>query len=333
MKQHSAGILLIPIAVALLVLIATPFLGLTTISPRQLFEDPAVLNLFLQIRVPRVLTGFLGGTGLAICGMAFQALFRNPLATPYTLGVASGASFGAASAIRFGVGISVLGVSSIAGFALLGALGSMLLVYGLARLGRGIQMTTLLMAGIAVSFFFSSMVVFLQYISDFTSSFRLVRWLMGGLEMATMNSVWSLLPAVASGFGVLWYMRHELNLLVAGPEVARSRGVDVARVQKLLFFVCSWVVAMVVVNSGPIGFVGIIVPHIARMVVGTDHRLLVPGTALLGGSFLVLCDTAARLVLAPAEIPVGVLTALVGGPFFLFLLIRNTRSEGRIEFW
>ena len=328
------AVLLSLVAVTFIVLLTAPFVGITSITPLDLFGAGAVpgkeYEIFWKIRFPRVLAAWLTGAGLAVAGMAFQALFRNPLATPFTLGVASGAALGAAMAIRFGIAITVLGISGISIAALSGAALSVLLVYGISRAlvrsGAMLTTATLLLAGVAVNFFFSSLNLFIQYLSDFTHTFRIIRWLMGGLEVAGFRSVYQMTPFVLVRVALILISWRELDLLTTGEEMAASRGVNVAGVQRRLFFATSLLVGGVVAVCGPIGFVGIMVPHICRLMVGPGHRALIPATVLFGGIFLTVCDTFARTVIAPAEIPVGVITALLGGPFFLALLMRGSKT-------
>lgn len=286
--------------------------------------DSPVHRIFWHIRVPRVLTAFIAGAALSISGMAFQAIFRNPLATPFTLGVASGASLGATVFIGTGW---VLGWMGLPMAAFIGALGSIMIVYGLTRLRGGFGTSTLLLAGVALSFFFSSIILFTQYLADFTQSFRIIRWLMGGLDVLGYDTLKGLLPFVVVGSTIVFLLSGELNLLSTGEELAYSRGVEVHRVKKLLFFSTSMMVGAVVAVCGPIGFVGMMVPHMCRLLWGGDHRTLSWTTALFGGTFLLWCDTFARTIIAPAEIPVGVITALLGGPFFIWLLLRGNMAE------
>ncbi len=311
---------------ALMVLLGAPFVGMTSVTPDDLWEtgaDSIESVVFWRIRVPRALTAFFAGSGLALCGMAFQALFRNPLATPFTLGVSGGAAFGAALYMRLGLSFALLGVpgASLAAFA--GALCVIGLVYGLTRARGGFATPTLLLAGVALSFFLSSMILALQYSASLHDSFRLVRWLMGGLGMVGYDAVLNILPVVVAGAAVLYLLTNELNLLTIGEDLAASRGLDVLRVKEALFFAVSLMVGGIVAVCGPIGFVGMMVPHICRLLVGPDHRHLYPATLLFGGAFLTVCDVVARVAFAPAEMPVGVITALLGGPFFLYLLLRR----------
>jgi iron complex transport system permease protein len=185
----------------------------------------------------------------------------------------------------------------------------------------------MLLAGVAVSFFFSSLILFLQYLSNFTQSFRILRWLMGGLEILGYDSVLTLLPIVTGGILMLGIMRNELDLLATGDDLATSRGVAVKKVRAALFLVTSLMVGGVVAVCGPIGFVGMMAPHICRLLTGWKHGTLLPATLLFGGAFLTLCDALARTLIAPVEIPVGIITALLGGPFFLWLLLRSPLTK------
>ena len=312
------------------VLLVAPWVGMEWISPLDLLggdTGPVEGKIFWRLRVPRVLVAFLAGAGLSLCGMTFQALFRNALATPFTLGVSSGAALGAALFVWLGLGAGWLGVSGMTACAFAGAVGSMALVWGLTRLRAGFSTATLLLAGVAVNFTFASMILFVQYMSNLHDAFRILRWTMGGLEVSGYDDVLLLLPFVAIGAGVLLYLVHDLNLLTTGEDIAMSRGVDVGRTRVLLFAVCSLIVGGVVAVCGPIGFVGLVAPHICRLLVGPDHRVLAPASLLFGGGFLALCDAVARVAIAPAEMPVGIFTAMLGGPFFVWLLI--SRRQGR----
>jgi iron complex transport system permease protein len=260
---------------------------------------------------------------LALSGMSFQALFRNPLATPFTLGVSSGAALGAAIFIRLGIAFTFLGISGTSFAAFGGALLSVLLVYGLTKLKGGFSTSTLLLAGIAISFFFSSLILFIQYVSGLTHSFRIVHWMMGSLTMADYGAFGNLLPFLATGGLLLAFLHREMNLFMIGEDIAVSRGVNVGLVKKLIFLAASLMVGGVVAVCGPIGFIGMMSPHICRLLVGADHRFLMPATLLFGGTFLTLCDTLAHIAPSGAEIPVGVLTALLGGPFFIWLLMSR----------
>jgi iron complex transport system permease protein len=331
--MKPATILVLVSLLAASVLSCAPFIGMHPI-PVEVILQPTAGNIeaeiFWNLRVPRVLTAFLAGAGLAISGMTFQALFRNPLVTPFTLGVASGAALGAALYVRLGLSFTLFNLSGISWTAFAGALGSILLVYGLSQVKSGFSTASMLLAGVAISFFFSSTILFIQYLSDFTQSFHLLRWLMGSLSIVSVKTVFEILPFVIGGALFILLLSRELNLLITGELIATSRGVNIRQIRRFLFFIVSMTVGSIVAACGPIGFVGMMIPHICRLLVGADHRFLTLTTLLLGGSFLTLCDTLARNLIAPAEIPVGVITAFLGGPFFIWLLLRQSSEKSLI---
>ncbi len=334
MSHRRRMVIVLAIALgAVSVLLMTPFLGIESISVGSIVgaEDQITMRIFWMIRLPRVMTAFLAGAALAISGMVFQAMFRNPLATPFTLGVSSGAAFGAALYIKIGIIFSVLGISGQSLAAFLGAILSVLLVYAISRIKKAFTTATMLMAGVAINFFFSSLILFIQYVSDFANSFRIIRWLMGGFEIAGFRPMLTILPFIVAGALVIFLVTNELNLLLLGEDLALSRGVAVNKIKAVLFFATSMMIGAVVSVCGPIGFVGMMIPHICRLLLGADHRFLTPASFLFGGAFLVLCDTLARLLIAPAEIPVGVITALLGGPFFLWLLLSGSSEHSMLE--
>lgn len=313
--------LLIIALVSLLILCISPYLGL-------IIDNPAIeYHVLTQLRLPRVLFAFIAGAGLALCGMVFQAMFHNPLATPFTLGVASGASLGAAIYVYLGFSFTLLGLDGGAFAAFLGALLAISFVYTISRYQNGFSPETLLLTGVAISFFFSSLILFTQYLSNLTDSFQILRWLMGSLTTVGYRDIIQLLPFVTLCSAIILWLTRELNLLMAGDDIALSRGVSVQKIRYSLFFVTSLCVGAIVALCGPIGFIGMMVPHICRLIIGSDHRYLAPASLFVGGSFLIVCDTISRLVIAPAEIPVGVITTLLGGPFFLWLLIKS-KSKG-----
>ena len=323
--KRKPTLFLIAIA-ALLVLLLAPQTGENWINPLAKNLSELDEHIFINLRIPRVLFAFVCGAALSLSGMAFQAMFRNPLATPFTLGVSSGASLGGALYIRLGFGFALLGIPGITFFAFTGALLTLALVYLLTRLRGGFSTTTLLLAGIAINFFCSSLILFVQYLSGFGDSFQIMRWMMGALDITGYQKLLQLIPFFLLGMGILWVLVHELNLLLTGEELALSRGVAVARTKKLIFLAASLLVGSVVSFCGPIGFIGMMAPHICRLLIGQDHRWLTPATLFFGGLFLVLCDTLARTLISPAEIPVGVITALLGGPFFIALLLNRKGS-------
>ena len=306
-------------AAAVVALLLAPLVG----------AAPLGSSVVREIRLPRVFLAFLAGAALALAGMTFQALFRNPLASPFTLGVSSGAALGAALAIHLGLTFSILGISGISLSAFGGALGALFLVYGIGTARPGLGPAVMLLAGVAASFFFSSLLLLVQHLSGFSDSLRIVRWLMGGLETVGYGPVIDLLPFAVFGIMAVFLHARELNLLSLGDELAASRGVRVGRARTLMFVAATLMVGGVVSVCGPIGFVGMVSPHLARLLIGSEHRHLVPASALMGGIFLVVCDAIGRTIIAPAEIPVGVVTALPGGPFFVWLLLRRS-SPGHL---
>jgi iron complex transport system permease protein len=267
------------------------------------------------------------GAALECSGAVYQSVFRNSLATPFTLGTASGGAFGAVLAIKAGLVFTVLGVSSVTAAAFAGSLVSLFIVYLLGRHRGGITTSTMLLSGVTVGFFFSAMTMFVHYLMDPSQSYRVVLWTMGSLDITDYGPVLRIAPVVVVCLGGLFLMGRQYNQLCLGDEIARARGVRVERVKNASFLLTSVLVGASVSVAGPIVFVGLIVPHTFRMIIGSDYRILLPATAIGGGAFLVLCDTIARTLLSPAEIPVGVITAMLGGPFFLFLLLRKSPEE------
>jgi iron complex transport system permease protein len=283
-------------------------------------------TIFWKMRVPRVLLAYVAGASLSLCGMCFQGMFRNALATPYTLGVSSGASLGVTIHIYLGGMFALPGFTSSSTAAFLGAVATILLVYGLTSFRGSVTPSVLLLAGVAVSFFFSSLILLFQYLCNFTELQQHMRWLMGGLETVGYREVRQLAFFCGISMLLILWQVDALNLMALGDEFAISRGVNVARVRKLFFFAVSLMVGSVVAFCGPIGFVGMVCPHICRMIVGENHRRLAPASILFGGSFLVICDTFGRCLIAPVEIPTGIITALLGGPFFLWLLFSRREN-------
>lgn len=312
----------------LVALVAAPLVGSTGIDPRRVFDRslPYAANLDAQIffiaRLPRVLTAALVGATLAAAGVVVQALLRNPLATPFTLGVSSGSALGAMLALTFLPAWGLAGWSAVPLASLAGAFGAVLIVYGLAQARhRGFSTDVLLLAGVTLNAFFSALILLVQYLSDFTQTVRTLRWLMGDLDVGSITPLVTALPLLLLAWGLFAWLPRSLNVLALGAEQAGTRGVPVVRVQRLAFFSASLATGVVVSLAGPIGFVGIVVPHLVRLLVGSDHRIVLPAAFLFGGTFMVVCDTLARTVIAPVELPVGVVTATIGGPFFLWLLV------------
>jgi iron complex transport system permease protein len=309
-----------------------PLIGSTRVSLGNVFDrsrplaDNVDAQIFFVARLPRVVAAALVGSGLSAAGVVFQALLRNPLASPDTLGVSAGAALGAMLAITLHADFTVLGVSAVPIASFAGSLGALAIVYGLSTARRrGMSTTVLLLAGVTLTAFFGSLILFIQYLADFSDTFRTVRWLMGTLDVGGYAAIGgAAAPFVAAIIGYATLPRA-LDLMSLGADAASARGVNVANAERVALVSASLSTGAAVSLSGPIAFVGIVVPHMVRLVVGADHRLVLPASALFGAAFLISCDLVARTALAPIELPVGVVTSLIGGPFFLWLLIRHAR--------
>jgi len=283
-------------------------------------------NILLHYRLPRVALALFAGGALAVAGAVFQALLRNPLATPHTLGVSAGGSLGAVIAISFPLPVLRLGpVTAVQLFALLGALGNMGIIYLLARRRQHFSTLKLLLAGVTLGLISSAMIMLVRYLSDPYKLIMVNRWLMGGLDVEGYRSLASVLPFAVPAIAVLFANANTLNQLSFGEELAAGRGVDVGALQRKTFLAGSVLTASVVSVAGPIGFVGLMVPHALRTVLGPDHRTLLFASFFGGGTLLAVADTFARTAFSPSELPVGVLTAMLGGPFFLVLLVTKLR--------
>ena len=316
---------------ALAAVVTAPLVGSTHISLTRAFDgsipfaDNLDAQIFFSARLPRVLAAALVGASLAAAGVVFQALLRNPLATPFTLGVSAGASLGAMLAITFAGAGTLATFTTVPAASFTGSLAAVLIVYALASARhRGFSTTVMLLAGVTMNAFFSALILFVQYFADMTRALQTLRWLMGDLDVAGYAPILAALPLTATAFAVFAWLPRALNLLSLGPDVAETRGIDVLRSQRLAFFSASLATGAAVSLAGPIGFIGIVVPHLVRLLVGADHRVVLPSSMLFGAAFLIGCDLVARTALAPVELPVGVVTAVLGGPFFLWLLIRRS---------
>jgi len=282
--------------------------------------------ILLSIRMPRTALVALTGAALGGSGAAYQGLFRNPLADPYLIGVASGAGLGAVLAMSFHWPYSTLGLLAVPAAAFLGALATVFLVYALARVGKTLPTTNLILAGVAFSSFASALTSFLMLRSTGELQ-QAIAWLLGGATQAGWGPVLTVLPYLAIGLGVLVLSGHALNLLQFGDEQAQQLGLPVARTRTLILLAASLSTAAAVAFSGVIGFIGLIVPHVMRLWFGPDYRRLLPLSILGGAGALLVADVIARSVLAPQELPVGIVTALAGAPFFLWIL-RRSKNQG-----
>lgn len=281
-----------------------------------------ILSYFLNFRIPRVLMSVLVGAVLSVCGAVYQSIFRNPLTDPYVLGVSSGASLGAAIAFIMGLNAIFWGVE---GLALVTALLTVVFLYKIASTGNRMHTTTLLLTGVCLTLLISAVISFLIALNPQKMD-SIYSWTMGSFANRVWDHVLVLLPMAVVGIVVtLWYAR-DLNLLLAGSEAAKSMGVEVEKVRRVLLLVTTVMVAFAVSTCGVIGFVGLIVPHAVRMVAGPDNRKVVPYSMLVGAIFVLLCDMLAHTIIYPGELPVGSLTSMVGAPMFIYLLYKNKKK-------
>lgn len=282
-------------------------------------------EILVYARTPRVLLSLIAGGGLAVAGVLFQALLRDALATPYTLGVSSGASLGAVIAICLGWrNLGPFPATWASAFA--GSIMVLLAVLAIASERRRMSSFTLLLSGITVNSICMAAIMFLQYLSTFGQSFAIVRWLMGGIETVDYATIGWLAAVVIPVVAWLFWKSRDWNLLAVGEDWAAARGVPASRLILTGYLAGSFLTGSITALTGPIGFVGLIVPHALRLRLGADHRLLVPCSFFFGGAFLAVCDTLSRTVLAPIEIPVGVTTAMLGGPVFISLLRARSKA-------
>jgi iron complex transport system permease protein len=337
-RPRFVRVVLACVALLLFVLLLAPLFGSSHVDVwRALFDSTPLhkspaLRVLVYSRIPRVAAAALAGAGLASAGVAFQALLRNPLADPFTLGVSSGSSLGAVLAIRLGLETLTIhgqpiGELALSGCALIGALVVVGMVYSLGERGAT-GPTTLLLAGVTLALLGGALITAVLYTADFAETYRIVRWQMGDLDVMRYDLVLRMAVPVAVAVALLWPRARDLNALSAGADAAAGLGVEVRRVTRIVYLAASLCVAAVVSVAGPIGFVGLLVPHTLRVVIGPDHRLLLPTAALCGASFLVICDTLAQVLFRPAVLPVGVLTACIGAPLFVGLLLsRGMRAR------
>jgi iron complex transport system permease protein len=344
MKRNQKFLLYtILLAVLVVSVIMATAIGAVAIPPQETFqiiisrltglwqnsEIPSTTKAIIwNLRLPRVLLGVLVGASLALAGVSFQGLLRNPLADPFTIGVSSGAAVGATIAILVQQTYHTGFTQMIPFSAFAGALIAMFFIYNLARIGGQVPVVTLLLAGVVVSSFLSAVISLLMVFAgeDMQGIFF---WLSGGLLMRSWSEILFVLPYLLIGSVILFTYARDLNVLLMGEEAALTLGVNVERTKKVLLVTASMITAAAVSVSGMIGCVGLIIPHAVRMITGPDHRVLLPASALVGASFLVWADVVARTVMIPKEIPVGIITAFVGAPFFIYLL-RKKKSEIRL---
>lgn len=314
-----------------------PFRDILKILAKQVpilnnLVDPSSLNgtaevIIVQIRLPRVISGALVGAALATAGVVYQGIFRNPMADPYVIGASTGASVGSALVLVFGVGVSLLGINTLQILAFICSLITVLFVYTISRVGSKVPVTTLLLTGIAVSLFQSAIVTYLKTIASDQILHGLTFWLIGSLAPTeNWNRVWAILPLILVGFTISYLYSRDLNIFALGENQAQHLGVETEKVKRILLVSGALMTAAAVSISGLIGFVGLIIPHLTRVLIGPDHRILLPTAAIVGASFLMICDAVSRVVMGSGEAPVGVITAISGAPFFIYLLRRKRKG-------
>ena len=312
-----------------------PFPDILGILGKQIgLIDPSLISpqneaIIVQIRLPRVLAGVLVGAALAAAGVLYQGVFRNPMADSYVLGVSAGAAVGASFSILSGIGFVFLGLRLVQVAAFFGAISAMFLVYNISRVGSRVPIATLLLCGIAVNFFLFAVVGLMEVIAG-DELHAIVFWLVGGFSNVLWRDIWAMLPFIIIGIVAAYFYVRDLNLLAMGEETAHHLGVNIERAKQVLLVLASLLTAAAVSICGLIGFVGLMIPHLTRVVIGPDHRILLPTSTIIGAIFLVICDDLARVVATPfastLELPVGIITMLFGAPFFIFLFKKKKQS-------
>jgi iron complex transport system permease protein len=315
------------IAILTIILIASIALGLAVgtrrLNPAAIFSDPFTHSLFFRLRLPRVLMGLVIGASLAVTGGALQALFANPLADPYTLGVSGGGALGASVAIALGWSARVGGIPLVFAASFAGAMLAVSVVRTIARTGPVVLPGALLLCGVAVNLVAAAGVLTIQYLTDPASALRILRWLIGSLDVVGLTPIGRMLVVLAPAWLALLAFSRQLNLMAIDEDTAATLGVNIRRCELIVHTLCALIVGVTVSTGGAIGFVGLIVPHAVRLMFGEDLRIVLPGSLLLGASFLILADALARTALQSGELPVGAITGLIGGPVFLWLLRRR----------
>ncbi len=314
-------------------LLVAPWLGSTPVGVKDIWQSlhgqvNDVSYIFWSLRLPRVLMGGLTGMGLALSGLVLQALLRNHLADPYTLGIGSGSALGAVLAIALGVGSHFYFLSTVSLMAFLGALLSMMIVLGLSRGLSGLESARIILTGITLQFFFSSVVLILHYLASLFQSQQILHWLIGGIDIDGYEVFAQIAPFYLIGLCLLFPLRDDLNLLLVGEEYAHSRGVNVKSIKTRVFLGASLLTGSIISVVGPIGFVGLMSPHLAKFLMGWDHRRGYWATMMIGALLVIWCDVVCRVLIFPLELPVGAMTSLIGGPYMIFLLYRRQRGRG-----
>jgi iron complex transport system permease protein len=316
----TLAILLLLLAAATAVALAV---GRQRLDVSNLLSDPFARTLFFRLRLPRVAMGLLIGASLAVTGAALQALFRNPLADPYTLGVSGGGAFGASVAIALGWSARLFGIPLVFLASFAGAMLAVSLVRTIAHTGTIVLPGALLLSGVVVNLVSAAAVLTIQYVVDPNSALRILRWMIGSLDVVGLEPIGRMFFLLLPAWLALLAFSRQLHLMAIDEDTAATLGVNVARCETAVHILCSFIVGVTVATGGAIGFVGLIVPQAVRLMFGEDLRIVLPGSLLLGAAFLVLADALARTALPSGEMPVGAITGLLGGPAFLWLLRRR----------
>lgn len=340
MKKNVVKILIASTIILLLVVIVCCCIGAVNIKISEAFKilinkifninidiseiKTSSQTIIWKIRFPRILVALLVGGTLSVAGATYQGLLKNPMADPYVIGVSSGAAFGAAIGISSKIIFNFLGLSFTSIMAFICAVIVMLIVYRIAKIGNKVPITTLLLSGIAIGNFLTAFTSLIMIFSGDDLN-KIFFWTMGSFSGKGWEQLFSVLPYIAIGIAIIYFYSRDLNIILLGEDTASNLGVNVERVKKILLITSTIITAAVVAVSGIIGFIGLIIPHIARMVVGPDNKALIPTSFVFGAILLVICDTIARSILSQ-EIPVGLITSILGGPFFVYLL-RNKKRE------
>ncbi|MBL7106228.1 MAG: iron ABC transporter permease [Phycisphaerae bacterium] len=327
--------IIIALIILALVMLTCSMIGSQKLSPSQLLkksDNPQFTNpdrqIFFNIRIPRIILAAVVGAALACAGVVFQALLRNPLADPYILGISSGAGLGVTIAVLSGINYTFMTMPAISLFAFIGAIATVWLVWFIAGFTGRRQVTAMLLAGVVVNAFFSAMIMFLSSIAKSQQLQSTIFWLMGNIQEQSFVALWIIAGIVLFGICGLFLIAPQLNILSFSNRDAQTIGINTTKIQLIAFAIASLITAIAVSISGLIGFVGLIIPHAVRLTFGPDHRQLIPLSAIISAAFLVIADTFARTIIAPAQLPVGIVTAVIGGPFFLILLVKYARKIG-----
>jgi len=321
------------IFLAILVLSVSPFIGKIINNSNQyifsIFDfSEQQKEIIYNIRLPQTLMAFFTGFALAVCGLMYQTIFQNDLASPYTLGVSSGAAVAAVISIKFNIIFNFAFFSNIGIFAFLGGILTLTLLFFFSSFSKAFNNFSLLLTGIALNLFFSALILLFFYMSNFNETFRIQRWLIGTIEEVRLNDALIFGTVVFCAFLVIYYFREDLNLIsITNDEVSRSRGLNVVKFKILMLIINTLLVSLVVAFCGPIGFIGLICPHIAKLLFGYNHKISLIASGIVGAITLTLCFTIARLIVFPSIIPVGVITSLIGAPFLIVLIYINNKIK------